>query len=90
MTFREGVGLLAIVTYLKGHADAKPVISGFHDPTGNRAANEQLALNRARAVRSGLERNGIVRDRVAMAKPQETTGTGSLDDARRVEVSLQP
>lgn len=79
-----------IVAYLKSHPDAKAVVSGFHDPRGNQAQNEQLALNRARAVRSALERASIARDRVVMAKPQETTGTGSLDDARRVEVGIQP
>lgn len=79
-----------IVAYLKAHPDAKAVVSGFHDPRGNKAQNDQLALDRARAVRSALEHAGIVRDRVVMAKPQETTGTGSLDDARRVEVGVQP
>ncbi|MFN7983181.1 MAG: OmpA family protein [Vicinamibacterales bacterium] len=82
--------LTQIVTYLKAHPDAKAVVSGYHDPRGNQAQNEQLALNRARAVRSALEHAGIVRDRVVMAKPQETAGTGSLDDARRVEVGVQP
>ncbi len=82
--------LAQIVAYLKSHSDAKAEVSGYHDPRGNRAQNEQLALDRARAVRSALEHAGIVRERVVMAKPQETTGTGSLDDARRVEVSVQP
>lgn len=82
--------LKLIVAYLTGHPDAKAVVSGFHDPRGNQAQNEQLALNRARAVRSALERAGIARERVVMAKPQETAGTGSLDDARRVEVGIQP
>ena len=79
-----------IVLYLKGHPDAKAVVSGFHDPRGNQAQNQLLAQNRARAVRSALERAGVARERVVMAKPQETVGTGSLDDARRVEVSVQP
>lgn len=79
-----------VVAYLKGHPDTKALISGFHDPRGSVARNEELALNRAKAVRSALEAAGIARERVTMNKPQVTTGTGSNDEARRVEVSVQP
>jgi K(+)-stimulated pyrophosphate-energized sodium pump len=80
--------LAKVVEYLKANADAKAQISGFHDPTGNKAHNEDLALNRARAVRGALDKLGIPRERVVMQKPLETTGTGNNAEARRVEVSV--
>ncbi len=79
-----------IIEYLLANASAKGVLSGFHDPRGNKAANEELAFNRARAVRSVLEGAGIAKDRIVMAKPVETTGDGNLPEARRVELSVQP
>jgi outer membrane protein OmpA-like peptidoglycan-associated protein len=78
-----------VVTYLKANPGTKALISGFHDPSGNKAHNEELALNRARAVRGELDKLGISNDRVVMAKPVETTGTGAPREARRVEVSVQ-
>jgi outer membrane protein OmpA-like peptidoglycan-associated protein len=79
-----------IIDHLKSNASAKAVLSGFHDPTGDKAANEELALNRARAVRTLLEAEGIGKDRVEMAKPAQTTGGGPAAEARRVELSVQP
>lgn len=80
----------AVAAYLKAHPDAKALLSGFHDPRGAVARNEMLALNRARAVRAALGRLGIPEERVTMNKPQVTTGTGSDEEARRVEVTIQP
>ncbi|MCE2969925.1 MAG: OmpA family protein, partial [Burkholderiales bacterium] len=82
--------LAPIVAYLQANAGAKAVISGFHDPTGNRDANQDLAKNRAKAVREQLKAAGIAEDRIVLQKPQETTGTGTDPEARRVEVSVQP
>ena len=81
--------LLPVVEYLKANEGAKASISGFHDPTGRRARNEELALNRARAARGALERAGVARDRIVMQKPQVTTGSGGAAEARRVEVAVQ-
>jgi K(+)-stimulated pyrophosphate-energized sodium pump len=82
--------LVDVVAYLKDNANAKAVLSGFHDPSGNLAHNEELALNRARSVRSALEAAGIVKDRVVMQKPAVTAGGGAPEEARRVEVSVRP
>jgi K(+)-stimulated pyrophosphate-energized sodium pump len=81
--------LLPVVTYLKANEGAKASISGFHDPSGKKARNEELALNRARAARGALERAGIARERIFMQKPQVTTGSGEPAEARRVEVAVQ-
>jgi K(+)-stimulated pyrophosphate-energized sodium pump len=78
-----------IVVYMKAHPKTKALVSGFHDPTGSLARNEELALNRARAVRGALERMGVKNDRVMMQKPTITTGDGPPEEARRVEVSVR-
>jgi K(+)-stimulated pyrophosphate-energized sodium pump len=80
--------LADVVAYLKGNADSKAKISGFHDPSGNKAHNEDLAKNRAVAVRGALDKAGIPEARVIMDKPAETTGTGQPREARRVEVTI--
>jgi K(+)-stimulated pyrophosphate-energized sodium pump len=81
--------LVDVVGYLKANSNAKAVLSGFHDPSGNLAHNEELALNRARSVRASLEAAGIVKERVVMQKPAVTAGGGAPEEARRVEVSVR-
>ncbi|MGL4232740.1 MAG: OmpA family protein [Casimicrobium sp.] len=78
-----------IVTYLKATPSAKAVISGFHDPRGNKAQNELLAKDRAKSVRDDLRAAGIDDARIVMKKPEETTGSGDLAEARRVELSVE-
>ncbi|TXK26886.1 OmpA family protein [Ottowia sp. GY511] len=70
-------------------AGQKAVISGFHDVTGDPAKNEELAKQRAFAVRDALAALGIGEDKMDLKKPEVTTATGSNAEARRVEVSLQ-
>jgi K(+)-stimulated pyrophosphate-energized sodium pump len=85
-----GTKLLPIVEYLKANPSAVAVISGYHDPTGDKEHNIELAKNRAGAVRDFLMTSGIEEARIDMQKPLETTGGGSLEEARRVEVSVRP
>ena len=80
----------AVVGYLKSHPSAKALVSGFHDPRGSLSTNQALSFNRATSVRDLLGTLGIAFDRVLLNKPQSTTGSGSLAEARRVEVSVQP
>ncbi|MDO5290183.1 MAG: OmpA family protein [Pseudomonadota bacterium] len=65
------------------------VISGFHDTTGNAAQNEELAKQRALAVREALMALGIGEDKLSLEKPAVTTAAGSNAEARRVEVTLR-
>ena len=65
------------------------VISGYHDTTGDPAQNEELAKQRALAVRDALKALGIGDDKLDLKKPEVTSATGSNAEARRVEVSLQ-
>jgi len=82
-------GLEPVVAYLKANPSSMAVISGFHDPTGDAAKNDELAKNRAQAVQNALEGAGIDATRIDMEKPVVTTGSGSLEDARRVEVTVR-
>ena len=80
--------LQSVVDFAKANAAAKVAISGFHDETGNPAANEELAKERAKAVREALKAAGVAEDRVEMRKPQVTGGGADNKEARRVEVSV--
>lgn len=77
-----------VVAYLKANSTAKASVSGFHDPSGTKQHNEDLANNRAIGVQAALDKLGIGSDRVILQKPVETTGSGKPADARRVEVSI--
>jgi outer membrane protein OmpA-like peptidoglycan-associated protein len=80
--------LAEVQAYLKANSDAKAKIAGFHDPSGNKAHNEDLAKNRAKAVKTEFTKLGVAEDRLVMEKPMETTGTGDAKEARRVEVTV--
>lgn len=69
-------------------AGAKLVLSGFHDASGDAAKNAELAKNRAKAVRAALVTGGTDASRVALRKPEVTTGDGTAQEARRVEIRL--
>jgi len=61
-------------------------VTGFADRTGNHAANVELAKPRAEAVRDVLLTEGIPADRVHLKPPRDVTGSGSDEQARRVEL----
>ena len=61
-------------------------VSGFHDDTGDAAANAELAKQRAFAVRDALQALGVAADRIELRKPEQMLGSGSRAEARRVEV----
>lgn len=70
-------------------AEGKRVlVSGFHDATGDLAKNEELAKQRALAVRDALKGLGVADDKIELKKPEVMTGSGSNAQARRVEVSI--
>ncbi len=65
----------------------KAVVSGFVDSSGNAAQNEELAKQRAFAVRDQLKALGVAEDKIELKKP-ENIEAGAGAQARRVEVSL--
>ena len=80
----------ALVAYLQGNPDAKAVISGFNDPTGDPAKNAELSRHRAEAVQTALVAAGVPIERTALEKPADTTDTGASNAAsRRVDVVLR-
>lgn len=80
----------ALVAAVQAGGSRKVVLSGFHDATGDPAKNAELAKERAKAVREALKAAGIAADRIALRKPESTTGDGTNQEARRVEARLQP
>lgn len=81
--------LAAITEWVKNNPDAKVVISGFHDNRGNADFNHELAKKRAISVSEFLMQAGVKSENIELRKPQNTEGDGSLDEARRVEVSVE-
>ncbi len=78
-----------IIAFMKANPESKAAISGFHDSTGSVAANEELAKNRAKAVRELLKGAGIAESRAELKKPEVVAGGADNAEARRVEVSIQ-
>ncbi len=79
-----------VIDYLKAHADAKALISGFNDPTGDAAKNAELSKNRAKVVQAALVAAGVPEDRTELVKPADATGTAATNAAsRRVEVTVR-
>jgi outer membrane protein OmpA-like peptidoglycan-associated protein len=81
--------LMTTISWLKAHNSTKAVISGYHDATGDFEKNQALAKARAQKVYDTLVAAGIDTARIEMRKPQVTTGSGNLAEARRVEVSIE-
>ncbi|HZF68478.1 MAG TPA: light-harvesting antenna LH1, alpha subunit [Gemmatirosa sp.] len=67
-------------------------ITGYTDATGNLSANQELAKNRATAVRDALVAAGGGADRIEMRPPAsvEANAVGGARAARRVEVTRIP
>jgi K(+)-stimulated pyrophosphate-energized sodium pump len=83
-------GAAALADVIKGVAEGKrAVLSGYTDASGDPAKNEELAKQRALAVRDVLKAAGVAEDKVELKKPETVTGSGDASQARRVEVVLQ-
>ena len=67
----------------------KAVVSGYTDSTGNAEINAKLSKERAFAVRDALLAAGVPESSIELRKPASDTGSGSKDEARRVEVILE-
>ncbi|KQP38953.1 OmpA family protein [Pseudorhodoferax sp. Leaf274] len=80
--------IAAVAQALAAAPARKIVLSGFHDETGDAARNAELAKQRALSVRAALVAAGIDASRIALRKPEISTGSGSDQEARRVELRL--
>lgn len=79
---------IAVVASAVKGSDAPITVTGYTDQSGDPNQNLDLAKNRAAAVRDALVQEGVPASRVVMTPPTFVTGTGSADDARRVEITL--
>ena len=80
-----------IAAAMRGDPAVKVSISGFHSAAGDLAQNQELAKNRAFAVRGALIASGIAEDRLVLEKPAQTEANGSGEDprSRRVDVAAR-
>lgn len=79
-----------LVQYLKDHASAQVVISGFTDASGDAAKNAELSKARAKAVQAALVMDGVDEARTVLEKPANATGTATTAGAsRRVDVTVR-
>ncbi len=62
-------------------------ITGYTDRSGKREANLDLAKRRALAVRDALVAAGVDAARLRLKPPLDVIGSGSDEDARRVEIA---
>ena len=81
-----GSAIARAATEIKS-GSAKVDITGYADKTGDAAANEALAKNRAKAVRDALVAAGVPEAGIVMKPPVFVTGSGSDAEARRVEIT---
>lgn len=82
--------LARVAEALREDSQAVVLISGFHDASGDPAANAELAKRRAQRVQHALESNGVAAAQLRLSKPALTTGGGDAREARRVEVTVVP
>lgn len=75
--------------FAKANPQAKFVISGFHDSSGSLATNQELAKNRAVALRQLLTSGGVAADNIEMLPPADTLGSGDAAESRRVELVIK-
>jgi len=80
----------ALAPLVKGAKEGRRIaISGFHDASGDASVNEELAKQRAVAVRDLLVAAGTPAERIELRKPALTTGDGDPREARRVDIVLR-
>lgn len=81
--------LSSVLGTLHSDTGRRALVSGYHDTSGDVAVNQELAKQRAQAIQQWLVVNGVAAERIVLSKPMETTGDGSADEARRVEVKVE-
>ncbi|HEY0778436.1 MAG TPA: light-harvesting antenna LH1, alpha subunit [Gemmatirosa sp.] len=90
----DAEGSAAIATAARGatgQSASRVAITGYTDATGNLAANQELAKNRAKAVRDALVAAGVPLQRIDMRPPAsvQANAAGGERAARRVDLTLE-
>ena len=83
-----GSEISGVIDALNASASRRVLLAGFHDATGNPDFNTDLARKRAFSVRDALIAQGVSAERIILRKPEQTTGSGTNAEARRVELRL--
>jgi outer membrane protein OmpA-like peptidoglycan-associated protein len=89
VTINEGSKktLLDFAQIIKGNQDVVE-ITGYTDQTGDPEKNQEIAKERAKAVRDALVAAGVPESRMTLKPPSSVmSGAGSDADARRVEIT---
>lgn len=80
----------ALRNWLASHPGTHLQVSGYNDPRGDKAFNDELSKNRAFAVRDGLATLGVPLAIMDLVKPADSTDTTeSYSEARRVDVTVE-
>ena len=87
----QAKGLAQAIATLASNPARSASISGYHAAAGTPAQNEELAKQRALAVRSALVASGVAEGRITLEKPAQVQASTSGEDptARRVEVNVK-
>ncbi|MEI6547596.1 MAG: OmpA family protein, partial [Burkholderiales bacterium] len=67
--------------------DGKYAVTGYTDKTGDPARNEELAKNRAKAVKDAMIAAGASEANITMQPPEYLTGSYEDRAARRVDIN---
>jgi outer membrane protein OmpA-like peptidoglycan-associated protein len=81
--------IASVAASAKGAQDRVVAITGYTDSSGDHDQNMQIAKNRADAVKDALVAEGVTESQIVMDPPAAVTGTGTNDEARRVEIEVR-
>ena len=87
----QAKGLAQLIATMAASPDATVAISGYHSASGQLAANQELAKQRAFTVRDSLLAAGVAEKRVVLDKPVQAEANLAGEDpaSRRVEVVVK-
>jgi cytochrome c oxidase subunit 2 len=83
----EGKATLAGAAAIVAAEGGNIALTGHTDKTGDAAANEELAKQRALAVRDALMAQGVAESSIVMQPPMFVTGAVNDRAARRVDIT---
>lgn len=80
--------IASIAQSAKGQ-DRNLAVTGYTDATGDMNHNLELAKDRADAVKDALVAEGVAESKIVMDPPATVTGSGTEDEARRVDIAVR-
>ena len=86
----SGGAIQKVKEAMQTEADQIVLVSGFHDPSGDPEQNRLLARERALSAKAALLLAGVPEERIVLRRPEEIPGTEDMQEARRVDLRVQP